>query len=126
MLILVAACDSGCEDRTYVRVVDSGTLDAYVACRRVALSSCNPLTQAGCGAGEKCTWIVNALTPQYIGHVGCAPIGSASLGESCSYGPPGCDGYDNCATTLETAPACACSCVISRAAYRTATTCTFA
>ncbi|HEY5925316.1 MAG TPA: hypothetical protein VIV11_26715 [Kofleriaceae bacterium] len=46
--------------------------------------------------GEKCTWVVDALDPQHVGHVGCAPAGTANVGESCMYGPPGCDGYDNC------------------------------
>ncbi|HEX5058486.1 MAG TPA: hypothetical protein VFV99_03955 [Kofleriaceae bacterium] len=59
-------------------------------------SSCNPLSQSGCGAGEKCTWILDALMPQYAGHIGCARAGNGDIGAACTYRAPGCDGYDNC------------------------------
>ena len=58
---------------------------------------CNLLTQAGCMAGEKCTWRVDALMPLYVGHIGCAPDGTAKIGEACMFGAPGATGYDNCA-----------------------------
>jgi hypothetical protein len=58
--------------------------------------TCNPLTQAGCRVGEKCTWIVDALTPQYVGHIGCATAGTAAIGDACMYGSPGATGFDNC------------------------------
>jgi hypothetical protein len=57
---------------------------------------CNVLTQAGCVAGEKCTWLVDALMPQYVGHIGCAPDGTANVGDACMYGAPGATGYDAC------------------------------
>jgi hypothetical protein len=91
-LALVACGDDG----GGVIVNDSGTPDEFVACPRNRTGVCNPLTQAGCPAGEKCTWILNALEPQYVGHIGCVPDGTAAVGEACRYGPPGCDGYDNC------------------------------
>src|SRR5690606_17366451 len=28
--------------------------------------ACNPLTQAGCAPDEKCTWLLDALEPQYV------------------------------------------------------------
>jgi hypothetical protein len=83
---LLVAC--GGEDKKII-VVDSNTIDA--------VGICNPLTQAGCMTGEKCTWLLDALMPQYVGHVGCAPDGTAQQGESCTYGAPGESGYDNCA-----------------------------
>ncbi len=61
---------------------------------------CNPLTQTGCATGEKCTWLVDQVTPTYVGHIGCAPGGTATAGQACMYGAPGPSGYDNCATGL--------------------------
>lgn len=59
-------------------------------------SACNPLTQAGCAANEKCTWMVDAVMPQYVGHVGCAMDGTKNVGEACTYGPAGATGFDDC------------------------------
>ncbi len=61
---------------------------------------CDPLTQTGCAAGEKCTWLVDALMPQHVGHVGCAPDGAVQADQSCTYGAPGVTGYDNCVKGL--------------------------
>ncbi len=61
---------------------------------------CNPLTQAGCSSGEKCTWVIDTLTPQYSGRVACAPSGTAQLGDACMFGAPGATGYDNCSVGL--------------------------
>jgi hypothetical protein len=57
---------------------------------------CNPLAQTGCAVGQKCTWLLDALTPQYVGHIGCAPDGTANAGDACMYGAPGATGYDGC------------------------------
>ena len=35
--------------------------------------------------------------PSYVGHIGCAPIGAAAVGEACMFGAPGASGYDDCA-----------------------------
>jgi hypothetical protein len=83
---LLAACGGGSDSK--IKIVDSSTIDTPMAC--------NPLTQAGCATGEKCTWLLDALMPQYVGHVGCAPDGAANAGESCMYGAPGAAGFDNC------------------------------
>lgn len=91
---VLVACSGGAD--THVDVIDSGVPDAFEACPRPRTSPCNPLTQSGCAAAEKCTWIVNAVVPQYIGHVGCVPNGVADVGAPCAFGPPGCDGYDGC------------------------------
>jgi hypothetical protein len=61
---------------------------------------CNPLMQAGCATGQKCTWLVDALMPQYVGHLGCAPDGTGNAGDACMYGAPGANGYDNCKSGL--------------------------
>ena len=78
-------CDSECCD-TNVCVADAPPLE----------SNCNLLTQVGCAAGRKCTWLVDASQPQYVGHIGCAPDGTANLDEACMFGMPGATGYDNC------------------------------
>jgi hypothetical protein len=57
---------------------------------------CNPLTQGGCAATQKCTWLLDAAMPVYVGHIGCAPAGAADIGDPCMYGFPGATGYDNC------------------------------
>jgi hypothetical protein len=87
---LLVACGGG--DNNKIKIVDANPVDA--------VGVCNPLTQAGCLAGEKCTWLLDALMPQYVGHIGCAPDGTAQQGESCTYGAPGENGYDNCAKGL--------------------------
>jgi hypothetical protein len=58
---------------------------------------CNVLTQTGCAATEKCTWIVDNA-PMKLGHVGCAPAtGTLTDGMACSFVPPEQGGYDDCA-----------------------------
>jgi hypothetical protein len=57
---------------------------------------CNVLAQTGCNVGEKCTWLVDQYTPQYIGHIGCAPAGGAAVDAACQFGAAGVTGYDNC------------------------------
>ncbi len=60
---------------------------------------CNPLTQTGCAANQKCTWIIdtyNGNTP--TGHLGCVPNGSVATGQACLVGTGGAmaTGADNC------------------------------
>jgi hypothetical protein len=83
---LLVAC--GGDEKNKVVLVDGLPVDA--------VTQCNPLTQAGCAANEKCTWLLDALTPQYVGHIGCAPDGTANVGEACMYGAAGASGYDMC------------------------------
>jgi hypothetical protein len=87
--LTLAACD-GCDEPRHFKicVCDTFTVDAPPVC--------NPLTQANCAAGEKCTWLVDALMPVYVGHIGCAPAGTGKVGDACMYGFPGQTGYDNC------------------------------
>ncbi len=58
--------------------------------------TCDVLAQTGCQPNEKCTWVVDATDPQYVGHIGCAPDGVAAAGEPCTYGAAGAAGYDTC------------------------------
>lgn len=58
---------------------------------------CSVLTNSGCAPTEKCTWLVDALMPNYIGRIGCAPEGAVPLGGTCMYGAAGEEtGYDDC------------------------------
>jgi hypothetical protein len=65
-------------------------------------TTCDPLKQTGCAANEKCTWLIDAIAPNYVGHLGCAPVpaSAANAGETCTYGGTGTNGYDNCAKGL--------------------------
>ena len=83
LLVATGAC--GGDDKPHI------TLDAGSGAM-----TCDPLKQTGCATGEKCTWLLDALMPQYVGHVGCAPNGTANVDEECTYGAPGTSGYDNC------------------------------
>ncbi|NVB77455.1 MAG: hypothetical protein HOV81_03590 [Kofleriaceae bacterium] len=65
-----------------------------------ASGPCNPLTQEGCSVGEKCTWLLDANVPEHVGHVGCAPSGTAMVGDPCLFGAPGTTGVDNCIAGL--------------------------
>jgi hypothetical protein len=57
---------------------------------------CNVLDQTGCMAGQKCTWIIDAITPGPLGHIGCVPDGAVDIGSACTQGAPGPMGFDNC------------------------------
>jgi hypothetical protein len=65
-----------------------------------AMKVCDPLLQTDCPAGKKCTWLVDAQMPNFVGHIGCAPQGTVQLGGECTYGAPGETGYDDCAGGL--------------------------
>jgi hypothetical protein len=61
---------------------------------------CNLLTQSGCDAGQKCTWIrvsAGASDAEQLGQPGCAPQGAVALDGACMYGASGATtGFDNC------------------------------
>jgi hypothetical protein len=61
---LLVACGGGDSNKKVI-LVDGSMVDG--------MTQCNPLTQAGCAANEKCTWLLEALMPQYVGRVACAP-----------------------------------------------------
>jgi hypothetical protein len=84
---LLAACGGGSDSKKII-VVDGNDGDAS--------STCSPLTQAGCPTGQKCTWIIDATTPMYVGHIGCEAAGTAAIGASCMFGAAGATGFDNC------------------------------
>lgn len=83
---LLAACGGGdAKPKDAAMTTDSGP------------TGCSPLTQMGCQANEKCTWVIDQTDPAYIGHIGCVPAtGSAAVGADCTFGSAGQAGYDNC------------------------------
>lgn len=90
LLFLMACSDKGSNNTLILDVGAGDTLPP----------SCNPLTQTGCDAGEKCTWINDQDNPP-IGHVGCAPEGGVggtplALGAACTDPVAGPMGYDDC------------------------------
>src|SRR5262245_18843307 len=91
LCIMIAFAFSGCGgcDEKHGKIIDVMAPD-------MPPGPCSPLTQAGCMPGEKCTWLLDALMPQYVGHIGCAPDGTANAGDACMYGAPGPSGYDGC------------------------------
>jgi hypothetical protein len=61
-------------------------------------TTCSVLTQTGCQAGQKCTWVVDQMMTGMdpVGHIDCVPDGTIAVGGACTRGAPGPMGYDNC------------------------------
>ena len=85
------------------RPIDARPIDATVDAAIDASTmptTCDPLAppaQAGCPAGNKCTWISLQETPDPIGILGCVPAGNVPINGACVEGAPGLNtGYDNC------------------------------
>jgi len=87
---LLAACGGGSDSKKIMIMVDGSGSDGSGG------DMCNPLAQTGCNAGQKCTWIIDQLTPTYVGHIGCVADGTAAVGAACSFGAAGATGYDDC------------------------------
>jgi hypothetical protein len=101
LICLLAGCDDGRNCLCCGSDRDTAVcVNAEEGTKMDAAVPCNPLTQSGCAAGEKCTWFIDALLPQYVGHVGCAPDGSLDVGDACRFGAPGIAGYDGCKKSL--------------------------
>jgi hypothetical protein len=86
LLVLVAACgdDGGSSP------IDASTEPDAILCG----STCNPFSQTGCAADEKCTWQQITETE---GVVACVPDGTVALGDVCTIMDPGeTAGYDDC------------------------------
>jgi len=92
--VLVVALLFGCDgSKPDVTPPDAPMLPSDDGACALARTSCNPLTQAGCAGGDKCTWIMRDGDSGLEGHVGCAPAGHAAPGDACSYSS---EGYDTC------------------------------
>jgi hypothetical protein len=87
---LLAACGGNDPKNNKISVPDGSNDDGG------GNPTCSPLTQAGCGANEKCSWIIDATMPQYVGHTGCVADGTKNVGDACTFGEAGATGYDDC------------------------------
>ena len=95
VLILCAVCAAAaCDPRQMGHMVIGDGGDAYSS-DGADDDFCNPLTQTGCNAGEKCSWVHLQLTPVPVNDIECAPDGTVGVGGACSYGQPP-QGWDNC------------------------------
>jgi len=90
LLPLLVAC-GGNGRMTDIDVHDANNIDAPV--------HCNPVTQTICRE-QKCAWLVDQVNP-FIGHTGCAPVGTAQVGEPCSFGAAGPEGFSTCVKGAE-------------------------
>ncbi len=79
-----------------------GTPDAMLGTPDAGFSGpCNPVTQAGCGPGEKCAENILSAAP-FVAQTVCLPNGTASEGQACTDGTPGpVTGYDDCQSGLD-------------------------
>ena len=87
-LLLLVACGSSSE-----HTPDAGpSPDAWSEACLSRNGGCNPVSQTGCGVGEKCTWI---RWDASHGSIGCAPDQPPTT--ACEFGPDGeITGFDNC------------------------------
>lgn len=86
-------------DTNGVACPDAGACNSDCTC--MPAGACNPLTQTGCAAGKKCTWIQVSDTPDPVGTVGCTANGTVAAGAACTQGPVGADtGFDACQAGL--------------------------
>lgn len=57
---------------------------------------CDPRTQTGCEAGQKCANRLLLPEPNVISEITCVPDGTVELGGACEIGPAGALGYSDC------------------------------
>lgn len=89
--VLVALIVAACGD-DFVPIEDDGgelvpSIDAALdecghAIGGPTAGECDPLTRLPCATDEKCTWIVESVTPS-CGHLGCAFAGELVAGSAC-------------------------------------------
>jgi hypothetical protein len=77
--------DEACTGGSCVPDLDGGDdeEDANIEAADAAPVECHPVSQAGCGPGEKCAFIVDDVG-LLSGHFGCAADGTAGVGEGCT------------------------------------------
>ncbi|MAQ19703.1 MAG: hypothetical protein CMN30_33485 [Sandaracinus sp.] len=68
---------------------DAGALDAGTP------DDCEPVSQTGCAAGEKCTYVYE-VGDMTRGRTTCAPEGSIDVGESCAFAAMSGGEVDDC------------------------------
>jgi hypothetical protein len=86
----LAACGGGDDDGP-VTFADAMPGDA---------EACNPVSQTGCDAGEKCTFVTYQDMPA-LGKTECVAEGTVESGGACTAGMPGAaTGFDDCKAGL--------------------------
>jgi len=97
LVALFAACGGGGGG---THLIDSGSNGSGSGSDIDASSVCNPVSQSGCAAGEKCTWIIDADGSggaDDIAHIGCAPDGSIAADAACTAATSTANGgHDDC------------------------------
>jgi hypothetical protein len=88
----LAACGGGGDDDDVGVDIDGGDDETTTAC--------NPVSQTGCDAGEKCTWVVYSEEPS-LGKTECVADGTVDKAGACTTGAPGAaTGFDDCKAGL--------------------------
>lgn len=75
--------------------IDAAVFDAAPSADALVLTACNPVTQAGCSAGQKCAQLIASDIP-FLASTSCVPDGAVTEGGACTQGPAGPNGYDDC------------------------------
>jgi hypothetical protein len=57
---------------------------------------CDPRTQSGCEAGEKCATRFLQMEPTALAEIACVPDGTIAVDGACQFGPSGASGYSDC------------------------------
>lgn len=90
-VLLLAATVAGCGGDGS-SIVDAAAVDGDECS---LASGCNPISQTGCEADQKCTW---QQVTETEGWIACVPDGTVALGDACTTMEPGeTMGYDDCA-----------------------------
>lgn len=72
---------------------------SHVSC--LPSGNCNPVTQAGCAAEEKCAEKILSSEP-FLAQITCVPVGEIAEGDVCVEGQPDSDmAFDNCQAGLD-------------------------
>ena len=87
-IVLVGLCASAlgllaCSSNGGDDVVDSGPDIDAPSVPDAGPEACNPVEGTGCAVGEKCTWIVDAVDPNYLAYTGCIADGTVANGLAC-------------------------------------------
>ncbi len=91
--VAFGACGGGDDGDTGISLTDAGGAGGADADTGV----CNPVTQAGCEAGEKCAQLVESADP-FLARTACVPDGTVAEGQACTRGEAGAaTGFDDCA-----------------------------
>ncbi len=97
--VAFGACGGGGDDDGDISITDSGP----VIDGAPPIVTCNPVTQAGCEADEKCAQLVESAPTEanpdapFLARTDCVPNGTVPEGGACTRGEPGAtSGFDDC------------------------------